>query len=659
MKIGNPSASAPVVVQTSDPLATDQYHHKETIWRVLLDAISLIILLVVTVISHYVAIPFTRGFFCSDTSIKYPYKDNTIPTYAAVILSIGVPIVWMWATEFCKRFYFARYPKTVFTTRLELCGSESISIPPFARNLYMLTVIFAYGYLSTWVLTEIAKNFVGELRPHFLAVCKPSFDCSALTSAQFASFNSYLLTDQNFTCTNDDSAAVREARRSFFSGHTAPLFFGFGFLVMYIHVSWSWRHLGIVGHLFQVGLAILGCYVGYTRISDFHHHWHDVFIGGIVGSLIAFVTFKFILNWRHYDPRFLPYTAMAESDSDTALGLEQNPLCRQRQSSTELKQKMKSDTSRQYRYDDDSPEAKWSATPNVAVRSRAPIIQPVSALKLVFDGLSLVIVLLTWLMFKYLVKPVRRAFLCSDLSLYHPPPEKKVFPTWLLFVCAIIIPLIIIILSEGVRWYYLFRKKAAKVVYKIQVRTKVYDIPEWVGNLYIIVGVFIFANCANSFLTNVGKVTVGRLRPHFIPSCFNKFSYKDFCGDPNEWIVNYTCLGESSDLVKEKDGAHDIRQSFPSGHSSSAFCGLIFLALYIHRVWNYRNIGLLPYVMEMLCFALAAYIGITRITDNRHHATDVLSGAILGTVVAVIAFRYMVKSFKRSVLSDLGSGSVD
>ena len=49
--------------------------------------------------------------------------------------------------------------------------------------------------------------------------------------------------------------------------------------------------------------------LGYTRISDFHHHWHDVFVGGIVGSLIAFVTFKFILNWRHYDPRFLPYTA--------------------------------------------------------------------------------------------------------------------------------------------------------------------------------------------------------------------------------------------------------------------------------------------------------------------------------------------------------------
>ncbi|CAF4060839.1 unnamed protein product, partial [Rotaria magnacalcarata] len=99
-------------------------------------------------------------------------------------------------------------------------------------------------------------------------------------------------------------------------------------------------------------------------------------------------------------------------------------------------------------------------------------------------------------------------------------------------------------------------------------------------------------------------------------------------------------------------------QSFPSGHASIAFCGLIFLALYIHKVWNYRNFGQFPYVMETFCFALAAYIGITRITDNRHHPTDVLAGAILGTFVAIIAFRYMVDAFKRSILSDLGSESM-
>jgi hypothetical protein len=83
---------------------------------------------------------------------------------------------------------------------------------------------------------------------------------------------------------------------------------------------------------------------------------------------------------------------------------------------------------------------------------------------------------------------------------------------------------------------------------------------ELIGNIVVLnIGIFVFASAVNSFLTNVGKVSVGRLRPHFIPSCFNKFTYKDFCVDPTVWIANYTCIGESSAVVKEKDDAYDIR----------------------------------------------------------------------------------------------------
>ncbi|CAF0986674.1 unnamed protein product [Rotaria sp. Silwood1] len=292
--------------RNNPPVVTDRYHHSETIWRVIVDIISLIILLIVTLLSHYVAKPFTRGFFCSDTSIQYPYNVNTIPTYAAVILSIVLPMLWMWITEFCKRFYFTWYPGQKFITRLEFSETRRIYISPFIRNLYMLTVIFFYGYLSTWVLTEIAKNFVGELRPHFRAVCNPTYNCSAVTSLN--QFNTYLQYGTDYTCQNTDVSAVREARRSFFSGHASSIFYGLTWLIMYIHVSWSWRHLGILSHLFQVGFAILAFYIGYSRISDYQHHWQDVLVGGIFGSFIAFFTFKFILNWRHYTTQFLPYT---------------------------------------------------------------------------------------------------------------------------------------------------------------------------------------------------------------------------------------------------------------------------------------------------------------------------------------------------------------
>ena len=45
----------------------------------------------------------------------------------------------MWTTEFVKRFYFSRYPKESFRTRLELCGNKIAIINPFIRNLYILT----------------------------------------------------------------------------------------------------------------------------------------------------------------------------------------------------------------------------------------------------------------------------------------------------------------------------------------------------------------------------------------------------------------------------------------------------------------------------------------------------------------------------------------
>lgn len=32
-------------------------------------------------------------------------------------------------------------------------------------------------------------------------------------------------------------------------------------------------------------------------------------------------------------------------------------------------------------------------------------------------------------------------------------------------------------------------------------------------------------------------------------------------------------------------------------------------------------------------------LGITRVTDNRHHPTDVIAGSILGTLVAILAVR--------------------
>jgi len=37
--------------------------------------------------------PFQRGFYCDDDSIKYPYKDNTVPWWAVGVVGIVVPVL--------------------------------------------------------------------------------------------------------------------------------------------------------------------------------------------------------------------------------------------------------------------------------------------------------------------------------------------------------------------------------------------------------------------------------------------------------------------------------------------------------------------------------------------------------------------------------------
>lgn len=38
-------------------------------------------------------ISFKRGFFCDDETIRFPYKDGTVPSYALIIISVFCPVV--------------------------------------------------------------------------------------------------------------------------------------------------------------------------------------------------------------------------------------------------------------------------------------------------------------------------------------------------------------------------------------------------------------------------------------------------------------------------------------------------------------------------------------------------------------------------------------
>ncbi|KAK1884195.1 Phospholipid phosphatase 1, partial [Dissostichus eleginoides] len=116
-------------------------------------------------------VPYQRGFFCTDDSLRYPFHSSTVTSTVLYTVGLTLPISCM----------------------------------------VIAVGTFLFGAAMSQSLTDIAKYSIGRLRPHFLDVCRPDWNlinCSAGT---------YI---ETFTC-QGDAKMVNEGRLSFYSGHSS------------------------------------------------------------------------------------------------------------------------------------------------------------------------------------------------------------------------------------------------------------------------------------------------------------------------------------------------------------------------------------------------------------------------------------------------------
>ena len=89
-------------------------------------------------------------------------------------------------------------------------------------------------------------------------------------------------------------------------------------------------------------------------------------------------------------------------------------------------------------------------------------------------------------------------------------------------------------------------------------------------------------------------------------------------------------LGPLGNLSKDATGKRS-NSSFPSGHTTAAFAAATVFAV------EYKN---KPYI-PIIAYSIATLVGVSRISENKHWATDVFTGAALGYITGKqIAFNY-------------------
>lgn len=228
--------------------------------------------------------------------------------------------------------------------------------------------------------------------------------------------------------------------------------------------------------------------------------------------------------------------------------------------------------------------------------------------------------------------PRERPFLVTDATISFPNNESTI-PYWAAILASFAALVVTILLVE----LWLARRLHADITDAVSAAVH-----------FIVDGMSAFA--VTGLATTVSKMVVGRLRPDFLARCQPTI--------PNPLTTNYGLLPADNPACTAPPSGEltDGHYSFPSGHTSTVFVFSIWTAAYCTWAFYMRmprksartmfstslgerflnDMGMASsylWIVALLAYAWA--VGVSRITDFKHHPSDVLGGAFLGALFGV------------------------
>lgn len=216
------------------------------------------------------------------------------------------------------------------------------------------------------------------------------------------------------------------------------------------------------------------------------------------------------------------------------------------------------------------------------------------------------------------IEPFQRQFFIDDLTISHPFAEHERVPAFQLFLYAAIVPLATVFIIGLV-----FTKPKNKI-YVTYVS---------------LIGIFVSTLTA-SLITDILKNGFGRHRPDFLARCVPR-------PDAPKGVLVYAkdvCTTEN--VGRLLDGF----RTTPLGHSSISFAGLLYLSLWLsgQLAVTRPQAGVWRWLIAGAPTLGASLIALSRTEDYRHHFIDIITGLILGSLIAIWLYLRLFPHIKSS-----------